>query len=654
MRRRALLAADVAACCSPRRRTPAPAPSPPSTSSRPTPAPTVLRAGGTRRRRGDRRRRGGVRRARRRRAASAAAASPSCTRPTGRDCRARLPRARARRGATPERFRRRRHAATRRCTRRGGLAVGVPGEVAGWVALHAALRPAPARRASSRRRSASRATASPRGDAPHLRTRDRAQRADLLRADPGLRAIFLGRRRAAPGPDFRVVQPRPGADARGDRARRRAAPSTAAPRRAAIAAAVAGARRRPHDRTTSPPTVRVWRTPLVGDRSGAATIVTFPPPGSGGVVLEIARPARARRPAGARRRHRRHCCTCSPAPWRRASPTAPAGTAIRDVHDRPRRPPARSRPPRRAPRAACAPDARDRARRRRSSPTPAPPTSRSSTPPATPPPSRRPSTPASAPASWCPGTGIILNNEMDDFAVAPDVPNVYGLVGGAANAIAPGKRPQSSMSPTIVLRGARARAGGRRLGRSDDHLGRRSRSCSASSAFGRDLRAAVAAPRIHDQGAPPVARRRAGHRAETRARCSSASGTRVREVPVHRRRLGRRPRRRTAPRSPPATRRKDGGEPTVLRLPARDVRTRRRAGSSGRAGRRSRGARPARRRAPRAARRSAARSPAGRPAARTAPSGSRPAGQLLVDRLAPRPARAASPAAARSRPPSSS
>ncbi len=48
------------------------------------------------------------------------------------------------------------------------------------------------------------------------------------------------------------------------------------------------------------------------------------------------------------------------------------------------------------------------------------------------------------------GTGILLNNEMDDFTVKIGVPNIYGLVQGEANAIAPGKRPLSSMSPTIV------------------------------------------------------------------------------------------------------------------------------------------------------------------------------------------------------------
>ena len=49
-----------------------------------------------------------------------------------------------------------------------------------------------------------------------------------------------------------------------------------------------------------------------------------------------------------------------------------------------------------------------------------------------------------------PGTGVLLNDEMDDFAAKPGVPNAYGLVGADANAIAPGKRPLSSMSPTFL------------------------------------------------------------------------------------------------------------------------------------------------------------------------------------------------------------
>jgi len=49
------------------------------------------------------------------------------------------------------------------------------------------------------------------------------------------------------------------------------------------------------------------------------------------------------------------------------------------------------------------------------------------------------------------GAGFLLNNEMDDFTVEPGVPNLYGLVQGDANAIAPGKRPLSSMTPTIIV-----------------------------------------------------------------------------------------------------------------------------------------------------------------------------------------------------------
>jgi gamma-glutamyltranspeptidase/glutathione hydrolase len=50
------------------------------------------------------------------------------------------------------------------------------------------------------------------------------------------------------------------------------------------------------------------------------------------------------------------------------------------------------------------------------------------------------------------GTGILLNNEMDDFAAKPGTPNAYGLIGGDANAVGPGKRPLSSMAPTLALK----------------------------------------------------------------------------------------------------------------------------------------------------------------------------------------------------------
>ena len=50
------------------------------------------------------------------------------------------------------------------------------------------------------------------------------------------------------------------------------------------------------------------------------------------------------------------------------------------------------------------------------------------------------------------GAGFFLNDEMDDFSIKPGVPNMYGALGGDANAIAPGKRMLSSMTPTIVLK----------------------------------------------------------------------------------------------------------------------------------------------------------------------------------------------------------
>ncbi len=53
------------------------------------------------------------------------------------------------------------------------------------------------------------------------------------------------------------------------------------------------------------------------------------------------------------------------------------------------------------------------------------------------------------------GAGFIMNDEMDDFSMKPGVPNMYGAIGGAANAIAPGKRMLSSMAPTLVLKDAK-------------------------------------------------------------------------------------------------------------------------------------------------------------------------------------------------------
>ena len=54
-----------------------------------------------------------------------------------------------------------------------------------------------------------------------------------------------------------------------------------------------------------------------------------------------------------------------------------------------------------------------------------------------------------------PGTGMLMNNQMDDFTSATGIPNMFGLIQGEANAIAPGKRPLSSMTPTFVLKDGR-------------------------------------------------------------------------------------------------------------------------------------------------------------------------------------------------------
>jgi len=101
------------------------------------------------------------------------------------------------------------------------------------------------------------------------------------------------------------------------------------------------------------------------------------------------------------------------------------------------------------------------------------------------------------------GTGILLNNELDDFAAKPGAPNAYGLVGGDANAPGPGKRPLSSMSPTIVFRNGRVflvtgTPGGSRIITTVlqvilnvvDHQ--------------MNVAEAVAAPRIHHQWVPDI------------------------------------------------------------------------------------------------------------------------------------------------------
>lgn len=100
-----------------------------------------------------------------------------------------------------------------------------------------------------------------------------------------------------------------------------------------------------------------------------------------------------------------------------------------------------------------------------------------------------------------PGTGILLNNEMDDFTAKPGTPNLYGLVQGEANAIAPKKTPLSSMSPTILSRDGKpfmviGSPGGARI------ITITLEAIINVIDHGMDIQEAIDAPRIHHQWLP--------------------------------------------------------------------------------------------------------------------------------------------------------
>lgn len=102
-----------------------------------------------------------------------------------------------------------------------------------------------------------------------------------------------------------------------------------------------------------------------------------------------------------------------------------------------------------------------------------------------------------------PGTGLILNNQMDDFSIQPGVPNAFGLVGSEANNVQPGKRPLSSMSPTIVLKDDKpvltlGAAGGPTI------ISQVVQALVNVLDLGMDAEAALAAPRLHHQWRPPL------------------------------------------------------------------------------------------------------------------------------------------------------
>jgi len=100
-----------------------------------------------------------------------------------------------------------------------------------------------------------------------------------------------------------------------------------------------------------------------------------------------------------------------------------------------------------------------------------------------------------------PGTGFFLNDEMDDFTVKAGVPNLYGLVQGEANSIAPGKRPLSSMAPTLVEKDGQlvfvlGSPGGSRI------ITTVLETIMNIVDYGMGAQEAVDAPRLHYQGQP--------------------------------------------------------------------------------------------------------------------------------------------------------
>jgi gamma-glutamyltranspeptidase/glutathione hydrolase len=360
------------------------------------------------------------------------------------------------------------------------------------------------------------------GDAPHL-AREIERSRGLLAADPGLRAVFLEPDGDVPGPSFRVVQP--------DLARAfetLGAEGDEPFYRGAIAAAIVETVRARGGVLTAADLAGyrpVWREPLRGTFRGRR-IVTFPPPGSGGIVLEVLGIlAHDDLPAlGAGSATALHLL---------------AGAMAQGFADRARW---YGDPEFTAVPLATLLDPARLARVRTTLSV------------------RGPPRPEAAPAAdagtahvsvvdthgnavaitttintgfgagvMAAGTGLVLNNELDDFALAPGVPNVYGLVGTEANALRPGKRPQSSMSPTIVLDGERPElvvggSGGPFIisGTLQTILG--------VTAYGLDVRQAVAAPRIHHQGVPPILFVEPGVDAETR-RMLERTGHNLKVIP---------------------------------------------------------------------------------------------------------------------------
>ena len=99
------------------------------------------------------------------------------------------------------------------------------------------------------------------------------------------------------------------------------------------------------------------------------------------------------------------------------------------------------------------------------------------------------------------GLGFLLNDEMDDFSSKPGAPNMYGLIQGPANAIGPGKRPLSAMTPTMVLKNGKlflvlGSPGGPTIITTVANV------LMGVVDYGLNLQQAVNAPRFHDQWMP--------------------------------------------------------------------------------------------------------------------------------------------------------
>jgi gamma-glutamyltranspeptidase/glutathione hydrolase len=376
-------------------------------------------------------------------------------------------------------------------SRLGGLAVAVPGEIAGWIALHRRFGRLPLSVVLAPAIRLAREGVALR-DVPHL-ARQIGRSEGLLRADAGLAAIYLDGGKA-PGPEFRLRQLDLARTLEAVAARQRAAFYEGA-----VAAGIVETVKARGGVLSTDDLARYepwWRRPLRGTFADR-TVLAFPPPGSGGIVLTVlgivdgATELRGGRNAPTWLRLLSGAFAqgfADRAQWYGdpAFTNVPLDTLLarprlervrRDITAGVPRPPA---------------DAAHDAGTAHVSVLDADGNAVSLT---------TTINTAFGSGVLVPGTGIVLNNEMDDFVLAPGAANVYGLGGGAPNLVAPRKRPQSSMSPTIVLRDGRPElvvggSGGPFI------ISATTQVVLDVVAFGRSIPDAVADPRLHDQGPP--------------------------------------------------------------------------------------------------------------------------------------------------------